>query len=201
MRLDKLRADPARDAQRLAELRPLEQRYWRRVAERKGAARRAPRRVPLAARGAARQPVRAGAAHAAAGERQAAAEGLGADRGLGSAPRLAYSRALPVAWCRLKENSNAVRLDGDRRFLRRSRRAGVAAWRPEARSHLDRRARHRRLAGRRLPRPVDRAGIRPVRAPASSARWSARSWCCSSTPRSSAKGALPPLEPPPAAAR
>ncbi|TCP07168.1 ATP-dependent RNA helicase HrpA [Caldimonas thermodepolymerans] len=37
MRLDKLRADPARDAQRLAELRPLEQRYLRALAERKGA--------------------------------------------------------------------------------------------------------------------------------------------------------------------
>ncbi|WP_420805702.1 ATP-dependent RNA helicase HrpA [Leptothrix cholodnii] len=37
-RLDKYRADPARDAQRLAELRPLEQRYIRRLAERKGAA-------------------------------------------------------------------------------------------------------------------------------------------------------------------
>jgi ATP-dependent helicase HrpA len=36
MRLDKLRADPARDAQRLAELRPLEQRWLRLVAERKG---------------------------------------------------------------------------------------------------------------------------------------------------------------------
>ncbi len=36
-RLDKLRADPARDAARLAELRPQEQRYWRLVAERKGA--------------------------------------------------------------------------------------------------------------------------------------------------------------------
>jgi ATP-dependent helicase HrpA len=36
-RLDKLRADPARDAQRLAELRPLEQRYWRRLADRRGA--------------------------------------------------------------------------------------------------------------------------------------------------------------------
>ena len=36
MRLDKLRADPARDAQRLAELRPIEQRYWRHLAERKG---------------------------------------------------------------------------------------------------------------------------------------------------------------------
>jgi ATP-dependent helicase HrpA len=37
MRLDKLRADPARDAQRLAELRPLEQRWLRRHAELKGA--------------------------------------------------------------------------------------------------------------------------------------------------------------------
>ena len=36
MRLDKLRADPARDAQRLAELRPLEQRWVRQLAERKG---------------------------------------------------------------------------------------------------------------------------------------------------------------------
>lgn len=36
MRLDKLRADPARDAQRLAELRPLEQRFTRRLAELKG---------------------------------------------------------------------------------------------------------------------------------------------------------------------
>ncbi|WP_442968740.1 ATP-dependent RNA helicase HrpA [Ramlibacter sp.] len=37
LRLDKLRADPARDAARLAELKPQEQRYWRLVAERKGA--------------------------------------------------------------------------------------------------------------------------------------------------------------------
>ena len=36
MRLDKLRADPARDAQRLAEARPVEQRYTRHLAERKG---------------------------------------------------------------------------------------------------------------------------------------------------------------------
>jgi ATP-dependent helicase HrpA len=36
LRLDKLRADPARDAAKLAELRPQEQRYWRLVAERKG---------------------------------------------------------------------------------------------------------------------------------------------------------------------
>lgn len=36
MRLDKFRADPARDAQRLAELRPLEQRWLRALAERKG---------------------------------------------------------------------------------------------------------------------------------------------------------------------
>jgi ATP-dependent helicase HrpA len=37
LRLEKWRADPARDAARLAELRPQEQRYWRMVAERKGA--------------------------------------------------------------------------------------------------------------------------------------------------------------------
>ncbi len=35
-RLEKYRADPARDTTRLAELRPQEQRYWRLVAERKG---------------------------------------------------------------------------------------------------------------------------------------------------------------------
>jgi ATP-dependent helicase HrpA len=38
LRLDKLRADPARDAARLAELRPLEQRWLRRLAELKGSA-------------------------------------------------------------------------------------------------------------------------------------------------------------------
>ena len=38
LRLDKLRADPARDASKQAELRPLEQRYQRRLAELKGAA-------------------------------------------------------------------------------------------------------------------------------------------------------------------
>lgn len=37
LRLDKYRTDPARDATKLAELRPQEQRYWRLVAERKGA--------------------------------------------------------------------------------------------------------------------------------------------------------------------
>ena len=36
LRLDKLKADPARDAARLAELRPLEQRWLRRLAELKG---------------------------------------------------------------------------------------------------------------------------------------------------------------------
>ena len=36
LRLDKYRADPARDAAKLAELRPLEQRYWRLVADRRG---------------------------------------------------------------------------------------------------------------------------------------------------------------------
>ncbi|MBL8329659.1 MAG: ATP-dependent RNA helicase HrpA [Rubrivivax sp.] len=38
LRLDKLRADPARDAARLAELRPLEQRWLKRLIERKGQA-------------------------------------------------------------------------------------------------------------------------------------------------------------------
>ena len=38
LRLDKIRSDPARDATRLAELQPQEQRYWRLVAERKGVA-------------------------------------------------------------------------------------------------------------------------------------------------------------------
>ena len=37
LRLEKLRADPQRDAQRLSELRPLEQRFWRMHAERRGA--------------------------------------------------------------------------------------------------------------------------------------------------------------------
>ena len=36
LRLDKIRADAARDASKLAELKPLEQKYWRLVAERKG---------------------------------------------------------------------------------------------------------------------------------------------------------------------
>jgi ATP-dependent helicase HrpA len=36
LRLEKWRADPARDATRLTELRPQEQRFWRLVAERKG---------------------------------------------------------------------------------------------------------------------------------------------------------------------
>jgi len=36
LRFDKLRADPARDQSRLAELRPQEARFWRLVAERKG---------------------------------------------------------------------------------------------------------------------------------------------------------------------
>jgi ATP-dependent helicase HrpA len=36
LRLDKLRVDAARDATKLAELKPLDQKYWRLVAERKG---------------------------------------------------------------------------------------------------------------------------------------------------------------------
>ncbi|GAB4397343.1 MAG: ATP-dependent RNA helicase HrpA [Rhodoferax sp.] len=38
LRLDKLRNDPQRDAQHMRTLQPLEQRYWRRLAERKGVA-------------------------------------------------------------------------------------------------------------------------------------------------------------------
>ncbi|WP_246072790.1 ATP-dependent RNA helicase HrpA [Extensimonas perlucida] len=38
LRLEKVRSDPARDAAKLAELRPHEQRYWRLLAERKGRA-------------------------------------------------------------------------------------------------------------------------------------------------------------------
>ena len=37
LRLDKLREDPARDASKMVELKPWEQKYWRLVAERKGA--------------------------------------------------------------------------------------------------------------------------------------------------------------------
>jgi len=37
LRIDKLREDPARDASKMAELKPWEQKYWRLVAERKGA--------------------------------------------------------------------------------------------------------------------------------------------------------------------
>jgi len=36
LRLEKIRSDPARDAAKLLELKPQEQRYWRLVAERKG---------------------------------------------------------------------------------------------------------------------------------------------------------------------
>ena len=36
LRLEKYRSDPARDAAKMAELKPLEQRYWRLLAERKG---------------------------------------------------------------------------------------------------------------------------------------------------------------------
>jgi ATP-dependent helicase HrpA len=36
LRLDKVRADPARDAARMAELKPQEQRFWRLVSDRKG---------------------------------------------------------------------------------------------------------------------------------------------------------------------
>jgi ATP-dependent helicase HrpA len=64
LRLDKLRADPARDAAKLAELKPQEQRYWRLVAERKGALDERMQEL--------RWLLRAGTAHAPAREREAA---------------------------------------------------------------------------------------------------------------------------------
>jgi len=36
MRIDKLRTDPSRDATRMSELKPLEQKFWRLWADRKG---------------------------------------------------------------------------------------------------------------------------------------------------------------------
>ena len=79
MRLDKWRADPQRDAQRMAEMRPLEQRYARALGRAQRRSRRAARGIPLAARGASHQPVCARAAHAAAGVGEAAGKSLGAD--------------------------------------------------------------------------------------------------------------------------
>ena len=38
LRLEKYRSDPVRDSQRFHELKPLEQKYWRLLAERKGQA-------------------------------------------------------------------------------------------------------------------------------------------------------------------
>ena len=87
---------PPRDAQRLAELRPIEQRFLKRVlADLRGAADCAARRVPMAAGGAAREPVRTGAAHAAAGQRQAPGQGLGATATLMPSWALGYSAPVP----------------------------------------------------------------------------------------------------------
>jgi hypothetical protein len=76
-RLDKYRADPARDAAKLKELLPLEQRYWRLVAERKGQvdARMQEYRWMLEELRVSFLPR---AAHAVSGQRQAAGQGLGA---------------------------------------------------------------------------------------------------------------------------
>ncbi len=78
MRLDKYRADPARDAAKLKELQPLEQRYWRLVAERKGQVDARMQELPLDAGRAARELLRARAAHAVPGEHQAAGQAVGA---------------------------------------------------------------------------------------------------------------------------
>ena len=82
LRLDKLRADPARDARCSAEFNPL----WQHVAARSsakqkksGRSRPAAGAVPLAAGGTARVAVRAGTAHAGAGVGEAAAENVAGD--------------------------------------------------------------------------------------------------------------------------
>jgi len=76
LRLDKLRADPARDLAKRTELKPLDQRYWRLVAERKGIMDERPR-IPLVARRVAGQFFCAGIAHASAGQRQTPGQGVG----------------------------------------------------------------------------------------------------------------------------
>ncbi len=107
LRLDKYRADPARDAAKLAELRPQDQRYWRLVGRTQGRAGRAPAGIPLAAGGTARQLLRAGAAHAAAGQREATGQGVVAagrmrgsvrlsGRGIFTAPETIHQEEYPV---------------------------------------------------------------------------------------------------------
>ena len=73
-RLDKLRADLARDAAKLAELRPQEQRYWRLVAERKGAVDARMQELRWLLEELRVSFLRAGTAHAAAGEREKAGQ-------------------------------------------------------------------------------------------------------------------------------
>ena len=77
-RIDKLRADPARDAKLVAEMAPLLTQYQRAFGA-EGRAGSAPGRVPLAAGRAAGGLVRPGTAHADAGVGQALDEELGID--------------------------------------------------------------------------------------------------------------------------
>ena len=92
LRLDKLRADPARDARALGELAALETPWLREDAKQRktGDGGPAARSVPLAARGAAGATLRAGAEDAGAGVRQAAAQDV-AD----------YQAVIAVARCSL----------------------------------------------------------------------------------------------------
>jgi hypothetical protein len=72
LRLDKWRADPARDAAKLLELKPQEQRYWRLVAERKGAVDDRMLGIQMAARRTSREFLCTRIAHATTCECQAA---------------------------------------------------------------------------------------------------------------------------------
>src|SRR6218665_87725 len=116
LRLDKIRADPARDAARLAAPRPPEQRYWRPLARpaarRRPTGRAAPARAALLAPGGraqgrhrcahagtalaagrtARELFCARAAHTPPAHRQAAGQAVGTDQKLNPAPRGGHSR-------------------------------------------------------------------------------------------------------------
>jgi hypothetical protein len=82
VRLDKLKANPARDAQLMAEYGAAvdQLRTPRPPAGQAGHARSADRAVPLAAGGIARRPVRAGTADAGAGLGEASAKTMGGNQ-------------------------------------------------------------------------------------------------------------------------
>ena len=86
VRLEKLRADPTRDARLMAEWQQAAAPWQRAQKERHGAHQNDPQdgRVPLAAGRVAGVAVRAGVAHADAGVGQAPAEGVGVDAAVAS---------------------------------------------------------------------------------------------------------------------